>query len=90
MQKIQTALKLIKTKQGIQLIFKYILFKKYWNKKAQKVFLKSDIKDFWEASHKQKIQRWLTGSSLSQVKNNLGLSEIIDASHLIILEVGWD
>lgn len=88
MRKIQTALNLIKTKHGIQLIFKYLLFKKYWDKKAKRVFLKSDIKDFWESSHKQKIHRWLTGSSLTQVKKNLDLSELIDTNHLIILEVG--
>jgi len=88
MRRIKTLLKLIKTKHGIELLFRYILFKKYWDKKAKKVLRKSDIKDFWESSHEQKIQRWLTGSSLTQVKENLNISELVDNNNLIILEVG--
>ena len=88
MRKFQTLLKLIKTKHGIHLIFRYKLFKKYWDKKAKNALQKSDIKDFWESSHRQKIQRWLTGSSLNQVKENLNISELVDKNQLTILEVG--
>jgi ubiquinone/menaquinone biosynthesis C-methylase UbiE len=88
MRKFKTLLKLIKTKHGIELIFRYMLFKKWWDKKAKKVLRNSDIKDFWESSHKQKIQRWLTGSSLTQVKENLNISELVNKNQLIILEVG--
>ena len=88
MRKFKTLLKLIKTKHGIQLIFRYMLFKKHWDKKAQKVFQESNIKDFWETSHEQKIQRWLTGSDLTQVKENLIISDLLDKQKLIILEVG--
>jgi 2-polyprenyl-3-methyl-5-hydroxy-6-metoxy-1,4-benzoquinol methylase len=65
-----------------------MLFKRFWDKKATKVLRKSNIKDFWESNHKYKIHRWLTGSSLTQVKENLNISDLIDNRKLVILEVG--
>ena len=88
MRKILTLLKLIKTRHGTHLIFRYMLFKRFWDKKATKVLGKSNIKDFWESNHKYKIHRWLTGSSLTQVKENLNISDLINNRKLVILEVG--
>ena len=88
MRKILTLLKLIKTRHGTHLIFRYMLFKRFWDKRATKVLQKSDVKDFWESSHKYKIHRWLTGSNLTQVKKSLNISNLIDNNKLVILEVG--